>query len=115
MATLYSGAYAAILTGRVSAEVDFGIAVPSHVPGFAVAVIVIDELHAVLCTGQRARVREALVDVAFTPRSDEAGRTLALEAADSVDASAVVMTRILFAIVNVYFAYLPQSAERAGA
>ena len=115
VSSLLRGANAAVLTRRAVAEVHLHLAVASHVAGLAVAVIVVDQLHAVLGSRRRARIGQALVDITLASRSHEAGRTFAFEAADLVAAGPIVVTSADSAVVHVQLAYEAQRAGRAGA
>lgn len=112
---LFSGTDTSILTGRAVAEVDLNLAVPAHVAGLAVAVVVVHQLHAVLGTGSSARVGQTLVDVTFATRTDESWRALALEASNFVDAGAVVMAGIDDTVVDIDFAEVSESSGWARA
>lgn len=115
MPSLNSRADASVLARGVGAEVDFGVTMSPHVAGFAIAMVVVDELNAVLCPGIGARIGQAFIDVAFASRANESWRAFTLEAADFVDACAVVMARVLLTIVDVNFADFSERSEGAGA
>lgn len=87
----------------------------SHVAGFAVAVVVVDELHAILSSWRGARVRQAFVDITFASGAHETWWTLALEPANFVDARSIVMASSNRTIVNVEFANETQSSRRTRA
>lgn len=108
-------AHATVQARRALAEVHLVLTVTSHVTGLAVAVKVVDQLHAILSAHQQAWIREALVDVTFAARPDETGRAVAHEAANLVDARAVVVAGANHAVVHVDLAYEAESAGRAGA
>ena len=109
------GAHAAIVAGRALAKVDFQFAVTAHVARLAVASVVVDQLDAVQSSSSRARIGETFVDVAFASRPDETGRTLALESADLVDASASVVTGSFETLVDVDLAEDAQRSVWTGA
>lgn len=87
---------------------------PTHVTGFAVAVIVVDQLYAVLSTGRCAWIRQALVDITLASWPDETGRTFTFEATNLIGAGAVVVASADNAVVHVDLAYEAKSAGRAG-
>lgn len=103
-------AEATVLTRRAIAEIHFDLAVTAHIPGFAVAVIVVDQLYAVLSAGRGTRIRQAFVDITLASWPDETGRALAFEATDFVGAGAVIVARGHHAIVDVDLAYETESA-----
>lgn len=115
MSVMLGRAEATVLTRRAIAEIHFDLAVTAHVPGFAVAVIVVDQLYAVLSAGRGTRIRQAFVNVTLASRPDEAGRALAFEATHLVGAGAVIVACGHHAIVDVYFAYETESAGWARA
>jgi len=114
MPGLLGGAYATVLARRAVAKVHLTFAVPTYKTGFAIAVIVVDQLHAILGTGRRTRIRQALVDITFASRSDETGWTLTFESADLVGARAIVVASTDHAVVHVDLAYEAKSTGRAG-
>lgn len=111
---LLSRAHPTVLTRRAVAEIHLDLTVTTHVTRLAIAVIVVDQLYAILGARRGARIRQALVDIAFASRSDETGRTFALESAHLVGTGAVVMTGTYQAVVGVDVAYDTKSTERAG-
>lgn len=110
-----SSTNSSILARRAFTEIDFRFAVNTHVTWFAVAMVVIDELNTVLSAKGRAGVREALVDVSFTARTNKTWRTLTLIAAYFVSTSTVVVANPLHTVVHVDFTNIPQSSRRARA
>lgn len=50
-------AVATVLTRRAITEIHFDLTVTAHVSGFAVAVIIVNQLYAVLSTGGGTRIR----------------------------------------------------------
>lgn len=87
----------------------------THIARFAVAVVVIDQLNAILRPRHSAGIRKTLVDISFASRADESRWALAFEAPNFVDASSIIVARVLFAIVDVYLADLAESSKWAGA
>jgi len=84
-------ANSSVQTGRRLAEVDLGVAVASHEPGPAVAVIVVDQLHAVQGAMVVARSGETLIDITLAARSDKPSRAPALKSVHPVGAVTAVM------------------------
>lgn len=115
VAGLFGGTHAAVLARRTVAEINFYLAVTAHVAGFAIAVIVVDELYTILSSRGGARIRETLVYVALAARTDETRRATTLESSDLVGARAVVVTRTVDAVVDVYLAYYSQRTGRTRA
>lgn len=103
-------AEAAVLTRGAIAEIHFDLAVTAHISGFAVAVIIVDQLYAVLSAGRGTWIRQALINIALASRPDKTGRTLAFEATHFVGAGAVIVACGHHAIVDVDFAYEAESA-----
>lgn len=64
---LITAAHTSILAWTPCAIVHLYFTMSPHVTGFAVAVVVVDELDAVQSSGIRARVGQAFVDVSFAP------------------------------------------------
>ena len=81
----------------------------AHESSLAVASVVVDQLDAVECSSDIARIGQTFVDVTFASRTDEAGRTFAFESADLVDAGASVVTGSFETFVDVDLA---QDADR---
>lgn len=115
VARLFSSTYSAILARRTVTKVHFHFTMATHITRFTVTVIVINQLHTILGTSQRARIREALIDVTFASGSDEPRWAIAFEAADLVGAAAVVVARTNHAVVDVDLAYEAESARWARA
>lgn len=113
MAGFFRCANTSVLTRRTVAEVNLDLAVPSHVSWFAVTVVVIDQLDAILSAGCSARIGQALVDVTLAPRTDETWWTLAFEASDLIDAGTIVVAGICHAVVRVYLTNVAESSWRA--
>ncbi len=101
----------AVLARRSRAEVHLGLAMPPHETRFTVAMVVVDQLDAVQSTGVRARVRQTLVDVALAARTHEPWRTLAIEAADLIQASTVIVASAGAAVVDVDLAQEAESTR----
>jgi len=114
VSVVFCRAKAAILTWRAIAEIHLDLTVTAHIARFAVAVIVIDQLYAVLSTGRGARIRQAFINIALASRSDKTGRTFAFEATHFVGAGAIIVTSGHRAIVNVDFAYETKSTRGTG-
>lgn len=93
-----------VLTRRAITEIYFDLAVTAHISRFAVAVIVVDQLYAVLSTGRGTRIRQAFVNITLASWPDETGRALAFETTHFVGAGTVIVARGHHAIVDVEFA-----------
>lgn len=115
MSTLLGAADAAILARRLCTEVYLVLTVTSHVTGSTIAVIIVDQLHAIQSAGIRAGIAEALVDVALAACSNETGRTRALKAADTINAATIVMACSGYTIIVIQLANDAQCAGRATA
>jgi len=57
MPGLFGSAYTTVLARRAVAKVHLTFAVPTYKTRLAIAVIVVDQLHAILGTGRRTRIR----------------------------------------------------------
>jgi len=57
MPGLFGSAYTTVLARRAVAKVHLTLAVPTYKTRLAIAVIVVDQLHAILGTGRRTRIR----------------------------------------------------------
>jgi hypothetical protein len=101
VAVFARGAYAAILTGAVLTEVSLCLTVSSHEAVFANAVVVVDQLDALLGAAGRAGVGQALVDISFTSGSDKAWSTFAFVASDFVNTGSSVMAGSFETLVNI--------------
>lgn len=110
MASFFRGANTSVLAGRAVAEVDFDFTVTSHVSRFAIAVVIIDKLDAILSAGSSTGIGEAFVDVTFAPRTDETRWALALEASNLVDARAIVVAGVSHAVIWIDLADVTESA-----
>jgi len=110
---LFSRAYTTVLTRRAVAEIHLDLTVTTHITRLTIAVIVVDQLYTILCARRGARIRQTFVDIAFTSRSDETGRTFALETAHLIGTCTVVMTGTYQAVIGVDVAYDTESTERA--
>lgn len=110
MAAFHLGTHASVLARAALAEVDLCLAMPAHITGAAIAVEIVDQLHAVQRAVGIARVGQAFVDVTFAPVTDETGRATAVEASDPIYAGAVVVASVGRAVVDVDVA---NDAERA--
>lgn len=108
-------ANSAVLTRRIRAKVDLTLTMPSHVPGLAVTMIIIDQLHAIQSPRSRARIGKTLVDVSLAPGPDESRRALAIETADPIDAGPVIVASPWRAVVVVDLAKVAQGARGTGA
>lgn len=106
-------AEAAIQARGICAEVHFNFAVSAHESRLAVAVEVVDHLHAVKCPGIRARIRQALVDVALASIANETWRAATLKATNFVDTRSVVVARSGLAVILVHLANQPDCSGRA--
>lgn len=112
---LFRGTNTPILTRRAVAEVHFYLAVPSHVSRLAIAMVIVDQLHAILSSWRGARIGQTLVYVAFAFRSYESWRAFAFESANLIGARSVVVTSADRTIVHVELAYKTQGSRGARA
>lgn len=91
------------------------LTVASHVSGTAIAVIIVDQLHAIQGAGIGAGITQALIDIALTACAHETRWTRALEATDTINAAAIVVTRSGHTIIMVQLTDDAQCAGRAAA
>lgn len=94
-------ANSSVQTRRRLAEVDLSVAVASHESRATVAVVVVDQLHAVQSAVVVARSSETFIDVSLASRSNEPSRAPALEPVHLVGAVSSVVARIRLAVVQV--------------
>lgn len=106
-------AEATVQARRIRAEVHFNLAVSAHESRLAVAVEVVDHLHAVKCSGIRAGIRQALVDVTFASIPNEAWRAATLKSTNFIDTRSVVVTRSGLAVILVHLANQSDCSGRA--
>lgn len=114
MPTFTVGTNTAVLAGIVLTKVSLGLTVATHPARLAVALIVVDQLDAVLGSEDRTRIGQAFIDVAFASGSDEARLALTFVPADFVDTAAAVMTSPFEALIDIDLAEETHGAVRAG-
>lgn len=82
-------------------DTNLNFTVSPHVAWPTVAVVVVDELYAVLRTWARTGIGQTLIDVSLTARANKAGWTATVETAHTVYAGTVVVARPRDAVVYV--------------
>lgn len=101
VAALPVGADAPVLARTALAKVPLGLAMPAHPSRFAHAVVVVDQLDALLAAQCVTGIGQALVHIAFTSGPDKARPALAIIPADFVNAGAAVVAGTLEALIDV--------------
>lgn len=104
-----------VLTRRAITEIHLDLTVAAHIAGFAVAVIVVDQLYAVLSTGRGTWIRQTLINIALASWSDKTRRTLTFETTHFIGAGAVIVASGHHTVVDVDFAYETKSTGWTGA
>ena len=106
---------ASIVAGVRGTESLLDVTVSASVSGFAVALIVVEELDTVGSSLGGAGVGQTLVDVSLTPVPGVSGATLAGEAANLVHTRASIEAGAHVAVIKVLLAILSISSRRTGA
>ena len=91
----------AILTGVVATEVGLGLAVLALPSWLAIALVVIDQLDALLGAKRGAWIGEAFIDISLAPWSDESRSASALIASDLVHADTSMVAGSLKALIDI--------------
>ena len=109
------GTCPAIGTGIGGTEVDPDLAETSTPAWFAIALVVIEQLHTVCSARASTWLGKALVDVTLASLAGESWRAEALKGTNSVHTLAAIEAGVLSAIVHIHLTEFSLCAGRAGA
>lgn len=104
------GANTSVQTGVVLAEVALGLTVPTLPSRFAVALVVVVQLDALLGAQSTARVGKTFVDISLTAGSDKSGPASALICANLVNTFSSMVAGSWVTLVDVDLTELTFSA-----